>query len=121
MAGNEDIIIEDDAIEPQETPPEEEKQQQRNDAMGLIQAIYDFITPRDLLAYSFIKKYEKLFDLSKWWHRLLYYPWVVISMITDYIFSAIVEILISLIFIAVVLSFVRGLGIVDWIMSFITK
>lgn len=113
------IIIESPSTEPQETPPEEEKKQNRNDGMGLIQAIYDFITPRDLIAYSFIKKYNKLFDLGKWWHKCLYFPFVVLSMATDYIFSAIIEILIVAIFAAVVLSFVRGLGIIDWILPLI--
>ena len=50
------LIIEGPAIPP-ETPPEKDEV---SNGFALIKAIYDFIVPRDLIAYSLVKKYKEL-------------------------------------------------------------
>jgi hypothetical protein len=115
MAEPKKIVIEAPATEPKETPPEEENQKIRHDGIGLIQAIYDFIVPRDLICFSLVKKYRKIFDLSKLWCKLIYYPFAVICMLTDLLFSIIIDLIILAIFLAISAAFIRGLGVVDWI------
>lgn len=102
-----------------ETPPHKKEHSDTSHTGGLsiIQALYDFVTLKEPLAFSVLSRYKIQLDL-KVVCKPLYYIFLLISLIFDYFFILLVYLIMSGILIAVFLAFVKGIGIFEWLPQF---
>ncbi len=81
---------------------------------NIIRDIYDVFLIKKPIAYSVIYKYKKRLDLQIDF-PLLYYLALVVCVIFDLSLALVAVVAISTMFIAITLSFMRGIGIFDWL------
>lgn len=102
--------------EPAETPESNNYSDKNTHDVGfnIIRAIYDVFLIKKPIAFSVVQKYKNKLDIQLD-APLLYYPALVLAVIMDLSLALIVVLAISVMFVAITLSFMRGIGIFDWL------
>ncbi|PIR43386.1 hypothetical protein COV24_02995 [candidate division WWE3 bacterium CG10_big_fil_rev_8_21_14_0_10_32_10] len=86
----------------------------KHDGINIIEGIYDFFTVKKPIGFCIMERYKD--DLSlKIEHPKIYTFFLFFFLVLDLFHALIAALCILLILIFIVLSFARGLGILDWL------